>query len=279
MQNLFRFIKKYSYIFIFIFLESISVFLIVQSTYYQSSIIITWGNSIAGSWYTKFNTISNYFNLSSTNRQLAEENAMLRQQIGSSYIRYTKRMFEIEDTVYKQQYEYTEAQVIKNTWNDNNNYIMINKGSIHGIQPDMAVISSQGIVGVVVNTTPNFSSIMSVLHSDSRNSIKIKRTGVSGSLIWKGKDYRHGTLTDVPTTHKLYRNDTVVTSGFSKNFPEGIPIGYIQSYSQEAGSGFYTVKVKFATDFNKLDYVYVIKDIYKEEQNELMEKTKSTENE
>lgn len=277
MQNLFRFIKKYSYVIVFLLLETIAGVLIVQNTYYQSSVIISWGNSIAGEWFNQFKNITSYLNLASTNKQLAEENARLRQEIANSYITYNKREFEINDTVYKQQYEYTEAQVIRNTWNTSNNYVMINKGYLHGIHPDMAVISSQGIVGVVVNTTKNFSNIMSILHVNSKNSIKIKRTGVSGTLTWDTEDYRYGTLTDIPTTHKLYINDTVITSGFSKNFPEGVPVGYIQSFYEEPGSGFYTIKIKFSTEFNKLDYVYIVNDIYKEEQAQLIEATKKTE--
>lgn len=277
MQNLFRFIKKYSYVIVFLLLETIAGVLIVQNTYYQSSVIISWGNSIAGEWFNQFKNITSYLNLASTNRQLAEENARLRQEIANSYITYNKREFEINDTVYKQQYEYTEAQVIRNTWNTSNNYVMINKGYLHGIHPDMAVISSQGIVGVVVNTTKNFSNIMSILHVNSKNSIKIKRTGVSGTLTWDTEDYRYGTLTDIPTTHKLHINDTVITSGFSKNFPEGVPVGYIQSFYEEPGSGFYTIKIKFATEFNKLDYVYIVNNIYKEEQAQLIEATKKTE--
>lgn len=277
MQNLFRFIKKYSYVIVFLLLETIAGVLIVQNTYYQSSVIISWGNSIAGEWFNQFKNITSYLNLASTNRQLAEENARLRQEIANSYITYNKREFEINDTVYKQQYEYTEAQVVRNTWNTSNNYVMINKGYLHGIHPDMAVISSQGIVGVVVNTTKNFSNIMSILHVNSKNSIKIKRTGVSGTLTWDTEDYRYGTLTDIPTTHKLHINDTVITSGFSKNFPEGVPVGYIQSFYEEPGSGFYTIKIKFATEFNKLDYVYIVNNIYKEEQAQLIEATKKTE--
>ncbi|MBR5778068.1 MAG: rod shape-determining protein MreC [Bacteroidales bacterium] len=277
MQNLFRFIKKYSYVIVFLLLETIAGVLIVQNTYYQSSVIISWGNSIAGEWFNQFKNITSYLNLASTNKQLAEENARLRQEIANSYITYNKREFEINDTVYKQQYEYTEAQVIRNTWNTSNNYVMINKGYLHGIHPDMAVISSQGIVGVVVNTTKNFSNIMSILHVNSKNSIKIKRTGVSGTLTWDTEDYRYGTLTDIPTTHKLHINDTVITSGFSKNFPEGVPVGYIQSFCEEPGSGFYTIKIKFATEFNKLDYVYIVNNIYKEEQAQLIEATKKTE--
>ena len=277
MQNLFRFIKKYSYVIVFLLLETIAGVLIVQNTYYQSSVIISWGNSIAGEWFNQFKNITSYLNLASTNKQLAEENARLRQEIANSYITYNKREFEINDTVYKQQYEYTEAQVIRNTWNTSNNYVMINKGYLHGIHPDMAVISSQGIVGVVVNTTKNFSNIMSILHVNSKNSIKIKRTGVSGTLTWDTEDYRYGTLTDIPTTHKLHINDTVITSGFSKNFPEGVPVGYIQSFYEEPGSGFYTIKIKFSTEFNKLDYVYIVNNIYKEEQAQLIEATKKTE--
>ncbi|MBR5784683.1 MAG: hypothetical protein IKY43_05900, partial [Bacteroidales bacterium] len=104
MQNLFRFIKKYSYVFLFIFLEIIAIFLIVQSTYYQSSVILSWGNGIAGEVYNQSKNITGYFNLASTNKHLAAKNAKLRQQIASSYIKSNNRNFEVNDTIYKQQY-------------------------------------------------------------------------------------------------------------------------------------------------------------------------------
>ena len=177
----------------------------------------------------------------------------------------------MNDTVYRQRYDYTEARVIKNSWSQQNNYIIIGKGRSHGIEPDMAVISPQGIVGVVVSTTKNFATVMPVLHSDSRNSVKVKRTGISGSLVWDGKDFRYAQVLDVPTTHQFNDGDTIVTSGLANDFPEGVPVGYVESAETLKGSGFYKVRIRLATDFNKLDHVYVINNKFRKEQQELME--------
>lgn len=266
MRNLLIFFKRYSYVFLFVVLETIATVLIVQNSYYQSSKLITWCNAISGGCYNAVSSVSNYFKLAETNRQLVEENARLREQLASSYTHYNKKVFTVNDTVYKRQYSYIEAQIIKNSYNKRCNYIMINKGTLQGVKNDMAVMSPQGIVGVVVNTTRNFATVMSVLHPDSRNSVKIKRTGIAGSLIWDGKDFRYGTLIDIPTTHKLYKNDTIITSGFSQEFPEGIVVGYVESAHQNSGDGFYTIKIRLATDFNKIDYVYVINNSFYQEQ-------------
>lgn len=270
MRQLFEFIKQYNFIILFVILEIVAILLLNKSSYYQNSKMTSWANSIAGGWYSGVSSVDEYFGLRHENELLAKENAQLRAQLESSYIHYTDSVFEVHDTVYKQRYDYTEAQIIKNSWNHDNNYIMINKGSLHGIHPDMAVISPQGIVGVVVNTTRNFSTIMPILHRNSRNSVKIKRTGTTGSLVWKGRNAQHATVIDIPTTHKLYKNDTIITSGLANDFPEGIMVGYIEGLSSVPGSGFYEVNVRLSTDFNKLDYVYVVDNHFKSEQDSLM---------
>lgn len=278
MHTLLDFIKRYNYILLFIILEVVSIVLITRNTYYQNSKIVSWGNNIAGSWYSGVSSVSGYFGLKHENELLAKENAELRAHMAASYIDYTKSEFTIEDTVYQQRYNYQEAKVIKKSWSQQYNYIMINKGSKQGIKPDMAVISPQGIVGVVINTTQNFSTIMPILHPDSRNSVKIKRTGNNGSLIWDGKDYRYASVIDIPSTHKLYKNDTIVTSGLANDFPEGILVGYVSGLSTVKGSGFYDVKIRLATDFNRLDHVYVIDNRFKDEQDTLNQLIQQTEN-
>ena len=138
----------------------------------------------------------------------------------------------------------------------------------------MAVISPEGIVGVVMSVSTNFSTIMPVLHSDSRNSVKVRRTGISGSLVWDGLDYRYAQIIDVPTTHKFEADDTIITSGLANDFPEGIPVGFVHSAEPNQGTGFYKVRIELATDFNKLDHVYIIDNRFREEQQQLAEATK-----
>ena len=273
MEALFAFIKRYNYVFVFLLLEIFSIVFITQNSNYQGSKIVQAGNAVAGRCYGTMSLIRDYFGLRKENERLAAENAELRARLESSYISYNLREFVHEDTVYKQRYSYTEARVVKNSWNQTNNYIMINKGRLQGVHLDQAVISPQGIVGVVVNTTDNFATVMPVLHSNSRNSVRINRINTNGSLLWRGGDFRFATLVDIPTTHTLKTNDTIVTSGMANDFPEGVMVGFVDKVMTERGSGFYTIKVRLATEFNKLDHVYIIDNKFRQEQEKLMEAT------
>ena len=274
MEALFAFIKRYNYVFVFLLLEIFSIVFITQNSNYQGSKIVQAGNAVAGRCYGTMSLIRDYFGLRKENERLAAENAELRARLETSYISYNLREFVHEDTVYKQRYSYTEARVVKNSWNQTNNYIMINKGRLQGVHLDQAVISPQGIVGVVVNTTDNFATVMPVLHSNSRNSVRINRINTNGSLLWRGGDFRFATLVDIPTTHTLKTNDTIVTSGMANDFPEGVMVGFVDKVMTERGSGFYTIKVRLATEFNKLDHVYIIDNRFKAEQDSLMARTK-----
>ncbi len=267
-------LRKYDYVVVFVLLLIVSIVLMSRTSYYQSSKLIAWTNSIAGGWYQGVHSISGYFGLKGENDRLAAENAQLRAQLAASYISYSDSVFTVNDTVYRQRYSYTEAQVIKNSWSQQNNYIMINKGRTHGIEPDMTVISPEGIVGVVMSVSDNFATIMPVLHSKSLNSVKAQRTGTSGHLMWDGKDYRYAQVKDMPVAYQFYPGDTIVTS-HEGDFPEGIPVGYIEEAEPEQGTGFYKVKILLATNFNKLDHVYIIKNRFREEQDKLMEETLS----
>lgn len=269
-NNLGAFLARNSHVIVFVLLEAVAILLIVQNSIYQRSHIVRWGNAVAGVWHKGVSGVTGYFGLKAENEHLAAENAMLRAQMASSYITYSDSVFTVNDTVYKQRYSYVDARVIKNSYNKSKNYMMINKGSAQGVKMDMAVISPQGIVGVIVGCTRNFSTVMPVLHADSRNSVKLKRTNSTGSLIWEGGDFRYATVVDIPNTYKLHKNDTIVTSGLANDFPEGIAVGYIEDFESYQGSGFYKIRIRLATDFNKLNHVYIVDNHFKAEQDSLI---------
>lgn len=271
MRTLVEFLKRNNHIILFIFLEVLAIVMMVRNSYYQGSRMLAWSNSIAGYWYNGVHSVTGYFGLKHENELLAEENAQLRAQMASSYICYDQREFEWNDTVYHQRYIYHKANVIKKSWRQQNNMIMVNMGAKQGIRRDMAVVSAQGIVGVVVNTTDNFASVMPVIHSNSDNSVKIKRTGSNGTLRWNGTDYRYATVVDIPSTYQLHKNDTIITSGLANDFPEGIVVGYISSVHTKKGTGFYDIRIRLSTDFNRLNNVYIIENRFKEEQDKLQE--------
>jgi rod shape-determining protein MreC len=270
MRNLIAFLQRFHFFILFLILETVAIIIIASNNSYQGSTIQGFANEFGGGITNRYNNLTDYVDLRETNRILAEENTRLRRQIESSYIKYTHHTFTINDTIYKQQYTFIDAKVISSSSGKRNNYMMLNKGSIHGVKKSMAVISSNGIVGIVSSVSKNYSKVMMVLHSESRISAKLKRTNYSGSLIWKGGNYRYGLLTDIPSHIDIKKGDTVITSGFSLDFPEGIMIGRIENFKQDPGTSTYEGKVKFSADYNKLDYVYIVRNLFKEEQQTIM---------
>src|SRR6185369_3488044 len=113
-------------------------------------------------------------------------------------------------------------------------------GAEQGITRDMAVMSSNGIVGYVTDVSANFCSAMSVLHKDSKINCQLKSDGSYGILIWDGKDYEYCLLTDIPTHAKLRKGDSIVTSELSGIFPEGLFAGTIDSWERRQNESFFT---------------------------------------
>ena len=279
MRNILVFLIRYHFLLLFLLLESLSITMLVNSTYYQSSAILKAGSRVTGRFYTSVSNATDYLKLRTTNEHLAQENALLRQMKGVSFIRNDTNTFWMNDTLYKQQYKYIVAKVVMNSVGKRNNYIMLDKGSGSGIQKDMAVITPLGIAGTVVNVSENFCWVMSMLNKHTRISGKISKNGQMGTIVWNGVNHLYGTLTDIPAHVKIKRGDTIVSSGFSNIFPAGLMIGTITDFRVEQGEHFYTIPFKFSVDFNALQYVYVVRNLMKEEQETLEKSTEGIKDE
>lgn len=269
MRILFRFIIRFHVFMLFVLLEGLAFSLFFKTHYYQSSKINNWANETAGTLYNSYNQATDYFHLKQNNNWLTAENARLRAEISQSYISFVDTVFQVKDTVYHLAYTYVDAKIISNSTSDRNNYLMLNKGKKHGIKSGMAVIAPEGVVGVVKIVSENFSSVMSLLHSDMRLSVKLKKKGYAGSVVWRGGFYRTGDLIDVPSHFRVNEGDTVITSGYSLDFPEGVIVGTVSAVETEAGDNFHHLKILFAIDFKRLDNVYVVNNLFKKEQLEL----------
>ena len=231
MRNLLSFIIKRYYLFLFIFLEVVSFFLFINNSYYQRSVFVTATNKVTGNINQGINDISEYFKLKKENEILANENAHFHNLSEKAFLKTDRGIFVTNDTVYKQEYQYIAAKIISNSVNRRNNYLMLNKGSMDGITKDMAVISPLGVVGIVREVSKYFSSVLSVLHKDTKVSAKIKNSGYVGTVVWNGENYRYGNLKDIPSHVALSKGDTVITSGYSLIFPEGLMIGTIDKFN------------------------------------------------
>ena len=265
MRNLIAFVFRYHYFLLFLLLEVFAFVLMANSTYYQQASILNTSNRITGTVYAAFDNVTDYFSLRTTNYVLSEENARLRRATSLSFLKADTNSFFVNDTINKMRFTYIAAKVINNSVNKRNNYLMLNKGRKLGIEKDMAVITSNGIVGTVVSVSDNFSWVMSVLNKHTKISGRIKKNNQMGTIIWEGKDFSIGTLVDIPAHVKISKGDTIVTSGFSYIFPAGIFVGTIKDFRVEQGDHFYVIPFNFGVDYNSLDYVYVVIDLSKKE--------------
>ena len=271
MRNLFSFIWKHYFFFLFLLLEFFAFVLLINHNRYQQTTLMNSGSRFSGSVMGFFSNVSVYFSLKETNERLSEENARLKQQIRSSYYISDTTRFLHKDTIYKQMYRFINAEVISNTTNLRNNYLMLKKGRKQGIEKNMAVVASNCIVGQVVDVTDHFCWVMSVLHKDSKISARIKKDNQLVNVEWGGGDYRTGNVKEIPKHVRLVPGDTVVTSGNSNIFPKGILIGKISKFRENKSENFNSADLRFMIDYNKLSHVEVIVDLMQKEKAELME--------
>lgn len=266
MRNLWLFFIKYYASFLFIALEAIAFSMVISNHDYQRSTVVNSSRRIAGSFYEGLNRVTDYISLSRVNDSLIMENTRLKNYLRSSFYNLTPHSAMVKDSVYMHQYQYTYAKVINNSTLHRNNYLTLDRGSMHGIRKNMGVISPNGIVGIVKDVSKHYCTVISLLHKDSRISAEIKSTRDFGSLVWNGFNPRIATLTDIPSHVRLKKGDIVTTTSFSKIFPEGIMIGTVEDFEIKEGDNFYKVDVRLSTEFSRLNYVYVITNILALEQ-------------
>ena len=278
MRNLINFLLKYNYWFLFVILEVASFVLLFRFNNYQQSAYFTSANTVVGAVYEVSGGISSYFHLKSVNEDLLDRNMLLEEQINNLEKALKERKLDsiAVNSIRKmpqKDYQLFKARVIKNSLNLADNYITLDKGSSSGIHSEMGVVDGNGIVGIVYETSPSYSVVISVLNSKSNISCKIVGSDYFGYLKWEHGDSRYAYLKDLPRHAEFNLGDTVVTSGFSTVFPEGIMVGTVDDMSDSHDGLSYLLKIKVATDFGKLSDVRVIARNGQQEQKELENKT------
>lgn len=277
MRNLLYFFIRNNAFFVFILLEIISFYMIVNNNEKQNQVFVSSANSFSGSFFERFDKITRYWNLGEVNEELARDNKRLLEQLPNAQFDETIDTVFVKDTLYEQQYEYIPALVINNTVNRYNNYLTLNRGDNHGITPNSGVISGSGIVGIVQKTSSNYTSVMSVLHRSTKISAKLKHNDYFGSLIWKGENAQEMNMEAIPKHVEVEIGDTIITSGYSTMFPKGVVVGVVESADLINGSNFYDIKVKLSCDMNNISHVFVVNNLMREEQETLEAATENNE--
>ena len=280
MRNIFLFIRRYFTFLAFIALQAVALWFIFTYNRFHRAKGLGWANEITGRINSRYKNVDDFFHLKAENQRLHQMNDSLLNLLPSNFIRLDTSSTIVQDSIpydtlgnYRR-YIWRDAKVVYNTVNSQKNYIQINRGANQGIKDNMAVINSDGsAVGVVVNVSPNFSQVMSLLHVQSRRSVVLKKTGNMGMIQWDGKNPLYITLINIPKSDSVVKGDTVVTS-VNSSFPPGFIVGTVDEIVTDKSTNFYVLRLRTAANFFNLQQVHVIENLTYDEQTRLLEETR-----
>jgi len=272
MRKLIAFLIKYSVLILFIALELLSFSLIVNNNGYQKSVFFSSGNTMLASLYQVSNSVVEYFFLQQANEGLSSENTQLKNEIVN--LRNQLQSISADTTVQllnlpidpQNEISYIHAKVIHNSTNKMQNFITLNKGERDGIRVDMGVVNEEGVVGIVSKVTEKFSVVIPILNPKMQINSKFIKNNYSGPIVWEGKDYRFARLNDIARHVKFSLGDSLITSGYTYSFPEGILIGTVDDFTIKESDAYYNIRIKLAVNFRTLSHVQVINYLNYEEQ-------------
>ena len=252
MRSLLDFLVKHSYVFLFIFLELLSLVLLFGFNDRQKEVFLTSANTLSGTLYEWRSGVDQFFQIRKENAQLVEENIRLRNilaELADSDLVFAERALSSERVL--------AARVIDNSVRKDDNYMTINKGSRDGIAPGMGVFCADGAVGVVLVAGKRYSVVMPILNGNTSISCKKKDSDSFGFLEWNGGDPYVAQLRDMPYHSAVEIGDTIVTTGFSSVFPEGVPVGTVAGVEHSKNGYTLKIDVDLAVDISDLGWVYI----------------------
>lgn len=263
-NSILQFLYKHLHWIVFIVLEIVCCVLLFSYNSYQSSVYLSTAGEATARLLKGRDRVTTYFGLAEKNRVLAEHNAQLMQRVAELEMITTRllsdSLIEAEaiKRVHRAGYRITNAQVIDKSVNKLDNYYTLDCGIADGVEPGMGVMGTDGVVGTVYMCTDHYALVMPLLHSDSYISCKVAGSKDIGILQWHGRDPRYATLHDLPRYTEVALGDTIVTSGNSSYFPEGVMVGTVEQAAPSTDGLYMTLEVKLSTSFAKLEHAFVV---------------------
>lgn len=282
MRNIFLFVRRYFVFISFLLLQVFALWMLFKYNRFHRAAFLGVAHEITGRINNQVDKVDDYLHLREENRRVHRMNDSLLNLLKVNFsVPDTGKLVVVDSTRYDtltkyRRYIFRDAKVVYNSVIFENNYLQLNRGFKNGIRDNMAVINSNGAaVGVVVNVSPNFSQVMSLLHVKSRLTASLKRTGENGTLEWNGKDPRFISLRGISKDIKISIGDTVVTSVYSYNFPPGFLVGTVAKATSDAGTGFHLITVKTAVNFSNIQQVFIVENSQRDEQLQLNRDTEN----
>jgi rod shape-determining protein MreC len=154
------------------------------------------------------------------------------------------------------------AAVIMRTRSIDRNTLVLDRGERDGIRTNLNVINDRGLVGKVIETSPEYSVCRLMLDRSFRVAARIQRTRLNGIVYWLGDANEVG-FYGVLKNLDVRLGDVVLTSEYSEYFLPNFRVGVVTSVNNEVAGLFKDIRVRTSADFNTLEEVFVVMDTVK----------------
>jgi rod shape-determining protein MreC len=276
MLNIIQILSRFKVLLLLLLLQGISLYILFNFNSFHRAAYLSTAYEITGSINLRYNNLQSYFNLKAENDKLREQNVLLLNQLKADFQSPEKNSNIITDTISadKRKYLYLSSKVISSSVIAQNNFVTLYRGANQGVEIDMGVVGIEGVIGRVVDVSPNMSIVMSLIHRKSSIVAQVKTAGGFGEIVWDGKDPHFVTLIKIAKAIDVKKGDTVVTSPYSDIFPPGQTIGFISDVKTDENTNTYVLKVKTAINFYNIQHAFLVKSLLKGELDSLINKVK-----
>ncbi len=270
MPSPFETIKNNVHWVVLILLEGVSITLLFRYSPYQQSVWFDCATQVAGFIHEQEQEILLYRHLKEENLRLTQENITLQESLRIMRLKLKLQGHEqsqTEEMVAQElaNYDLIPAMVCGNSVAQRDNLMLINRGREDGVKPQQAVVSGTGVVGIIANSSRNYSVVIPLLNSRSSISCRIRGSEYFGYLHWKGGNPLVAQLDDVPAHSRVKEGDVVETSGFSNIFPQGLFVGKVIKVGNSPDGQSLQLSVNLSTDIANLSEVMVVVSNHRED--------------
>lgn len=259
MYRLLLFLRRVYVPVIFLVLEGLALHFYSNSSVHTRARMLGVSDNIVGGIYESVSKVEYFMSLGTTNKVLEGRVQQLENELAAYRERFSEAELDSIRAFAEFPHEYITARVVRNSIGKRDNFMMIDRGRSDGVERGMAVVSLDGVmVGYVERVSERNAVCVSVLNTTFRASGLVRGTGHFGSVSWLAADPRTVRLSEVPKYAEIERGDTVVTSGYSFYFPEGIHIGTIEDFTTDEARASYDIDVRLGVDIASLRTVMLI---------------------
>lgn len=215
---------------------------------------------------TRFQAIQTLINEPADVASLRQRNAELEAEIASLQVQIIELQQQVSETEVlstlvdfarsRPENRYVASAVIGRDYSPFFQYIIINRGSDHGLRRGMPVVTQQGLVGQISAVSPVASRVQ--LINDVGSMINVIIQPAEAEAVLEGQITGELSLEMIPQDVNIQPGDLIITSGLGGNYPPNLVVGQVSTIRSRDFDLFQSASVQPAVDFRQLDIVLVI---------------------